>query len=190
MNYLSHFFITNKAISTIHLGNFLGDILRHKDTKILSEKIMKGVLVHREIDKFTDSHPLVKTGKKVIDPTFGRYSSVVLDVYFDFILIDNWEKFNQQPLLDFLNDCYAFIEQHLDSVPSRVLPQVKAMLEARWMDGYLSEKGRNNVFLRLDKRAKFETHFSKAMDVYAENIDILTELHADFFIELVQAIDC
>ncbi len=188
MNYLSHFFITQEAKSEIHLGNFLGDILRYKDTKTLSKNLMEGVLIHRVIDKFTDSHPLVKTGNKIIAPTFGRYSSVVLDVYFDFILIDNWEQFSSKPLPVFLDECYVFLEAHLNLVPTRVLPQVKAMIEARWMDGYLLEKGRNDVFRRLDKRAKFETKFAQAMSVYAENIGVLTSLHEKFFPELINRV--
>ena len=72
----------------------------------------------------------------------------------------------------------------MDKVPLRVRSQVIAMNQARWMDGYLTEKGRAAVFARLDKRASFETHFDKAMQVLLEKEQALTSLHKVFFLEL------
>ena len=187
MNYLSHFYLSAEADDDVHLGNFLGDIVSKSESDLLPEPVKKGVELHRFIDHFTDNHPLVLVGKRLLYPDFGKYASVVLDVYFDFLLIERWDDFSAQALEPFLQECYQFIRAHQPTIPITVWPQVHAMIDGQWMNGYLTTAGRLNLFARLARRAKYDKNFDIALDIYETHRDALRDLHHQFFPELMDA---
>ena len=45
--------------------------------------IKKGIQLHREIDQFTDSHPIVRESKLRLRADFRHYSPVIVDVFYD-----------------------------------------------------------------------------------------------------------
>ncbi len=187
MNYLSHFFLSTKASNDIHLGNFLGDIVRKSTADTLPSSIQKGIDFHRFIDQFTDNHALVLEGKRLLYSSFGKYASVILDIYFDFLLIEHWEEYSNEPIQFFLEKCYGFLDSHIDSIPEHARPRVRAMYSAKWMNGYLSNRGRSDLFCRLAKRAKYDQNFDKAQTVYASKKIELSVIHQEFFPILQQA---
>ena len=187
MNYLSHFFLSAKAPDDIHLGNFLGDIVPKSVSDSLPESIQKGIEFHRFIDHFTDNHERVLDGKRLLYTHFGKYASVILDVYFDFILIENWSDYDVQPVEAFMDICYDFIDQNMDSVPDIAKSRVQAMNSARWMDGYLWEKGRQDLFGRLAKRARYDKNFQEASHIYIQKRADLMDIHQIFFQDLMEA---
>jgi len=181
MNYLSHFFLSADAEDDVHLGNFLGDIVRKTTADALPSSIQKGIDLHRFIDQFTDNHALVLEGKRLLYPKFGKYASVILDVYFDFLLIENWAMYDNRPIQAFIDACYAFVDANMESVPDIARNRVEAMNSARWMNGYLSDSGRMDLFRRLAQRAKYDKNFGQALDIYGTKKKELTVIHQQFF---------
>ena len=59
MNYLAHLFLAEKTEESI-LGNFLGDFVKGRLKDQYSAEILKGIVTHRKIDAYTDSHERVK----------------------------------------------------------------------------------------------------------------------------------
>ena len=82
MNFLAHAFLSFNE-EKILVGNFIADFVKGKQIKDFEEDIISGILLHREIDYFTDSHPLVKAGQSYLRPKFGHYSTVITDIFFD-----------------------------------------------------------------------------------------------------------
>ncbi len=187
MNYLSHFFLSANSDDGVHLGNFLGDIVSPSETANLPDAVMKGIYFHRFIDHFTDNHNLVLEGKRLLYPSFGKYASVILDVFFDFILIEQWEQYANIPVNEFLGGCYQFIEANKAHIPEGSRSQIDAMNAARWMDGYLTEDGRDRLFDRLARRAKFDKNFGQAVLIYHQQKEALTSIHDAFFPILMEA---
>ena len=181
MNYLSHFFLSADAEDDVHLGNFLGDIVRKTTADALPSSIQKGIELHRFIDQFTDNHALVLEGKRLLYPKFGKYASVILDVYFDFLLIENWAMYDNRPIQTFIDSCYVFVDANMESVPDIAQKRVEAMNTARWMNGYLSDSGRTDLFRRLAKRAKYDKNFGQAVDIYGTKKKELTVIQQQFF---------
>lgn len=181
MNYLSHFLLSAQASPDIQLGNFLGDIVSKSEADSLPPTILQGIEFHRFIDHFTDNHPLVLDGKRLLYPKFGKYASVILDVYLDFALIEHWDDYSDQPIGQYLNSCYQFVDSRLAVIPSRVKPRVQKMTSAKWMHGYLTDAGRVNLFGRLATRAKYDKNFAQAVDIYAEYRLDLHEIHRAFY---------
>jgi len=186
MNYLSHFLLSSPAPDEIQLGNFLGDVINKKSADALPESIKKGIEFHRFVDHFTDNHELVLEGKRLLYPKFGKYSSVILDVYFDFVLIENWGLYAEYTVQEFMENCYQFIDSQMPFVPTEAKNRVEAMNRAKWMNGYLSEQGRLDLFSRLAKRAKFDKNFGEAVHIYAQKHEELKIIHREFFPILVE----
>ena len=67
------------------VGSFLGDFVRGKQYQTFDPEIGRGILLHREIDRFTDAHPVFRQSKRRLVPQQGHYAGVVVDVFYDSI---------------------------------------------------------------------------------------------------------
>jgi len=85
MNFLAHLFLSFDN-EDIMIGNFIADMIRNKDVSTFSEGVQKGIALHRKIDSYTDVHPIVKQGTKLMQPYHSKYSPVVIDVFYDYLL--------------------------------------------------------------------------------------------------------
>ena len=93
MNYLAHIFLSGND-SKRQVGNFIGDFVKGSRLNNYPERIRQGIVLHRKIDEFTDHHPAVKEVVKMLRPEFGRYSGIVVDMYFDYFLALNFRKYS------------------------------------------------------------------------------------------------
>jgi len=58
MNFLAHAYLAGEDEGLI-IGNFIADSVKGSSWRAYNLDIQKGILLHRKIDEFTDSHPLV-----------------------------------------------------------------------------------------------------------------------------------
>ena len=100
MNYLAHLFLSGKDEALI-IGNLITDMISKADERTLSEEILRGVKLHRKIDDLTDSHPVFIDHKRSLYPHFRKYSPVVLDIVYDYLLESNWSIFSDEHFEDF-----------------------------------------------------------------------------------------
>jgi acyl carrier protein phosphodiesterase len=92
MNFLAHLHLSGNN-PNIMLGNFMGDFVKGKSYRQQYEpEIIKGIELHRSIDEFTDSHPVVTESKNRLRPTYRHYSGVIVDVFYDHFLAANWNQ--------------------------------------------------------------------------------------------------
>ncbi len=64
MNFLAHLYLSGDD-PEIMVGNFIGDFVRGRNVRDqFKTNIALGIELHREIDEFTDSHPVVMESKK------------------------------------------------------------------------------------------------------------------------------
>ena len=97
MNYLAHIFLSGND-RCIQIGNFIGDGVKGDGYKQYPRKFQQGILLHREIDAFSDRHPLVREAVGIGRETFGRYSAVVNDILFDYFLASRFQDYAGLPL--------------------------------------------------------------------------------------------
>ncbi|MCF6183790.1 MAG: ACP phosphodiesterase [Bacteroidales bacterium] len=101
MNFLAHIFLSgdNEAVK---FGNFTGDWVKGKSYNNFPREIQKGILLHRKIDSYTDSHNTVKKSILKIRPAYGKYSGVVTDILYDHFLAQNWQIYSESSLKDYV----------------------------------------------------------------------------------------
>ena len=67
MNYLAHFALAGPETGLL-VGGFLGDYIKGRLENRFSPEIERGIRLHRAIDQYTDSHPVVKTATSDLIP--------------------------------------------------------------------------------------------------------------------------
>ena len=73
MNYLAHIFLSGKN-REIQIGNFVGDAVKGRTYENYPSGFREGILLHREIDDYTDHHLVVREAIDMLRGDFGRYS--------------------------------------------------------------------------------------------------------------------
>lgn len=119
MNYLAHIFLSGND-SRLQVGNFIGDFVKGSNGKFYPMGIRKGIALHRKIDHYTDTHPIVLGTLALLRPTFGRYSGVILDMYFDYFLATNFSTYSSKSLNWFVIKFYFSVILNYRNLPPKV----------------------------------------------------------------------
>jgi acyl carrier protein phosphodiesterase len=99
MNHLAHFVLSG-GDADLAIGNFVADFITNRQLPDFSAGVQRGIWLHREIDAFTDSHPIVKQSTKRLHPFHHKYSPVIVDVYYDYLLAKNWDSFFELKIMN------------------------------------------------------------------------------------------
>ena len=100
MNFLAHIYLSGED-EKLMVGNFIGDYVKGKDYENYPTPIREGILLHRQIDFFTDSHSQFREAKKLLVEEFGLYSGIIIDLLYDHLLAKNWNNYSEQNLRSF-----------------------------------------------------------------------------------------
>lgn len=148
MNYIAHIHLA-AATDTSLIGNFLGDFVKGNDFSHLSEDLQQGILLHRKIDSFTDSHRDVKALREIFPKSLRRVSGICIDIWFDYLLL----KFNQgfEPLLE--ESLFERFYLELQGFDMEFLPYQKvrnSLLDRRWLVHYRHKQTCRNAFKSVE----------------------------------------
>ncbi|HEY5809229.1 MAG TPA: ACP phosphodiesterase [Povalibacter sp.] len=106
MNWLAHTFLS-EANAEFRLGNLLADLVRGDERARMSDDFVRGADCHKAIDAFTDAHPVVKRSRMRVAPEYRRFSGVLIDVFYDYLLATRWRTYAVAPLGQFTATFYA-----------------------------------------------------------------------------------
>ena len=177
MNYLFHLVLSGDDPDII-IGNYIADHIR--GTKIVNElpnTVLKGVLLHRAIDAYSDMHPAVRHSVALLKPSHARYASVAVDILYDHFLIKNWRQFVKAAMTKKINSFYELLSDRMESLPLKSQKVSRKLLQDNWFGLYETFDGLNTVFVGVTKR----THFENALPETVEYlIKFYNELDNDF----------
>jgi acyl carrier protein phosphodiesterase len=192
MNHLAHFVLSGKN-EDLTIGNFVADFITNRQLPTFTEGVQRGIWLHREIDAFTDAHPIVKQSTKRLHPFHHKYSPVIVDVYYDFLLAKNWDKFGRfeagldvgldgkndpsVPLPIFVENAYNLVNSRINELPERLKMMLPRMISDDFLMKPTTFKGLEESFSRIEKAAAFPGNFGNA----AEHLELfLDEFDAEF----------
>lgn len=167
MNFLAHAYLSFGQ-EGILVGNFVADFVKGKDLHQFNLETQTGILLHREIDAFTDSHPLVRAGQSYLRPKFRHYSTVITDIFFDYFLGKNWDKFSEIPLETFVNQTYEMLDCHLKELPDSFGEMFYWMKSQNWLYHYREIEGIQKALNGLTRRARFDSKMNEAPELLLE----------------------
>ncbi|MCG8582005.1 MAG: ACP phosphodiesterase [Bacteroidales bacterium] len=172
MNFLAHLYLSGDNPG-IQVGNFIGDHVKGRDYEKYEPSIKQGILLHRKIDHFTDTHPVVKQSSKRLSERFGRYSGIVTDVFYDHFLGVNWNELCDIPLNKYVNKVHKVLLRHYFKLPAEVKRFLPFMVKSRRLETYATIEG-------IDRSLRIMTNYSSLPDHVSWGMQQMEEQYQEF----------
>ena len=199
MNFLAHIYLSGDN-ELIRIGNFMADGIKGSQYKSYPTDIQIGILLHREIDTFTDSHPIVRQSTKRLHPNYSHYSSVIVDILYDHFLAKNWTQYSDTPLSVYVENFYDSLSNYGELLTSRIKHLTPYMIADNWLLSYAEIEGIQRVLNGMNRRTnhksgmhtatyelklyytEFETEFTEFFEeLRAFSIDKLLQLQHQYY---------
>lgn len=185
MNFLAHIYLSGDD-ELVTIGNFMADGIKGKNYKKYPPKIQAGILLHREIDTFTDAHEIVKESTKKLHKRYRHYSGVIVDILYDHFLAKNWKKYSDTPLEEYVDSFYISLKDNLDLLPDRIKRLMPYMISDNWLYSYRKVSGIKKVLEGMNRRTSNRSKMNNAVDELEEHYEEFEDEFTRFFEELIE----
>ncbi|AWG27017.1 ACP phosphodiesterase [Flavobacterium kingsejongi] len=168
MNFLAHIYLSGDN-DLIKIGNFMADGIRGKEYESYPDAIQKGILLHRAIDTYTDSHAVFRQSTKRLHEKYHHYAGVIVDVFYDHFLAKNWAKYSEEKLEDFVQRFYDSLEKHYPILSEKTQNMLPYMTEQNWLVSYATVPGISKILAQMDNRTKNQSkmkHSPEELEAY------------------------
>ncbi len=183
MNYLAHLALSYHNQQYL-VGNFLADLSTRQEVETLSVEVKKGVTMHQHIDGFTDRHELVLKAKSLMPKRSRRYAGILLDLYFDHLLIVYWDEFYEHSLENFISFSYDVLQRHEHFFPKKALVFSQRVRSVDLLGTYKNITGIKQALCGVDKRLKRPVGLNHLLDDVLVHKEIIDPLFVCFYKEL------
>lgn len=180
MNFLAHLYLSGDS-DEIAVGNFISDYVKGQEYKSYPPQIQKGILLHRKIDGFTDSHPIVRQSKAYFAPRYHKYAGVIVDVLYDHFLATEWNKFSDYEFDAFVLDVHNLLKNNSEYIPEGVKRFLPYFIRNNWLISYKQLEGLESVFIGMPKGTSLPDESAFAMKVIRDKYKYLRRDFLEFF---------
>lgn len=135
MNFLAHFHLAWPDPGLV-AGGLEGDYYKGPIGDDLSAHVARGVNLHRAIDAYTDSHPIVAELRQHFPPELRRYAGILIDLSFDHYLSNHFEQFSEVTLTTFAEQVYGTLKSEEANLSSAALGMSGRLLEFDILNRY------------------------------------------------------
>jgi acyl carrier protein phosphodiesterase len=177
MNFLAHIYLSGNS-SEIRLGNFIGDYIKGSEHKNYPTLVQRGIILHRKIDSFTDSHTTVRQHKALFQLKYRKYAGVVTDIIYDHFLANEWYKFSELDFNEYIENTYDWLLNNIDSMPNEMKKFVHYLVRNNWLKLYSSIEGIESVLIGMSKGTSLPPEHDFAILIFKQHYE---ELRYDFF---------
>ncbi|MFO7721283.1 MAG: acyl carrier protein phosphodiesterase [Gillisia sp.] len=153
MNYLAHIYLSGED-EQMKIGNFIADSVKGRKFIGIPEKVKNGIILHRAIDTFTDSHPVVKKSVHRLFPVYSHYSAVIVDILYDHFLAANWSEYSRIPLEKYVAEFYDLLNENFEILPKKVKHFLPYMIRDNWLLNYATIEGIGKILFQMDQRTE------------------------------------
>ena len=184
MNWLAHLYLS-ESNAQFRVGNLLPDLASAAQLASLPETYQKGIRCHRQIDRFTDSHPRVRSCVRRFPPPHRRFGGVLTDVYFDHFLARDWADYSTVSLPDFICEIYRDIETCSSVIPAEANRPLQRMREENWLGSYQRIEGVTDILGRIGRRLRRPLDLTDSLPVFQKHETAFLDDFQAFFPELL-----
>ena len=188
MNLLAHIFLSGES-DEIMIGNFIADFIRGNKFDHYSEDVIQGIHLHRKIDSYTDTHPIVKQSIQLLRDDFGKYASVIVDIFYDHFLASNFHDYSNIPLIDFSQEKYVTLSRNIDILPEKAQNFLPFMIESNWLLRYADFYGMERALTGLSRRSKFASNLHEAIHNLKKDYESFEKDFRLFFPDLMTFVE-
>ncbi len=168
MNYLAHLYLSDND-KNIQLGNFMADAVKGKMYKNYSKGIQTGIILHRNIDSFTDNDIIVKQSKRRLHSRYRHYKGVIIDIFYDHFLAKNWSNYSSILLYDFSHSFYKTLEANIEILPEKIQYITPFIIKNDWLTNYATIEGIEKVLIGMNRRTSEVSQMHLSINDLKEN---------------------
>jgi acyl carrier protein phosphodiesterase len=195
MNYLAHAYLSFE-ITDITVGNMISDFVKGKQKLDYPIAIQQGIMLHRFIDSFTDSHAVTRQAKSFFKEAYGLYAGPLVDVVYDHFLANDPLRFPETGekgpaagdeetggtgLKAFAQKTYERLSTRQALMPERFGRFFHYMRAQDWLFNYRYKQGIFNSFEGLSRRAAYMGSSEQAGQLFEKHYSELEACYTDFF---------
>jgi acyl carrier protein phosphodiesterase len=188
MNYLAHLYLSGNH-PEIQMGNFIGDYVKGSRHDRYTGLVQKGILLHRKIDAFTDRHPRVKMSGDHLKLQYNRYSGVVVDLFYDHFLADNWTSYSDIPLQKFVSSVHMMLMKNYFRLPGEVRSFLPFLIKSRRLENYRHPEGIERALTIMTQYSSLPSHVDFAMDQFRIHYNDFRDDFQSFFEDVRVMVD-
>jgi len=188
MNFLAHLYLSGES-NKIMVGNFIADYVKGRKYENYKTEIQQGILLHRSIDSYTDTHPLVSQSGQYFRSVYRKYSGVITDVVYDHFLAKNWVMYHKQPLPLFVSHCHDVLIKNYLVLPNQVKLFLPFLIKSRRLETYADIEGLRTALNIMVRYTSLPDKTDLAIDILLDNYEAIeTDFHA-FMREIIAFIE-
>lgn len=183
MNWLAHVLLSEPTPG-FRIGNLLPDLLGATELASLPSGFQRGIACHRDIDAFTDKHPVFRRSVSRVSAKHRRFAPILVDVFYDHFLSVTWKQHYPEPLEVFLAEIYASFDTQRDHLSPTILGHLHRMREENWLGSYRDIAGIQLTLERISRRFRRPIQLGEAIGELESNYAALNADFTEFFPEL------
>jgi len=184
MNFLAHLYLSGNS-EKIKVGNFIGDYVKGKKYQDYQPEIQKGIILHRNIDYFTDKHSIVLESSKKLKEGYGRYSGVVIDLIYDHFLAKGWNTYHTKPIEEFVTKTHETLIKNFLVLPAKVKMFLPFLIQSRRLETYAEIDGLKTALDIMARRTSLPDQSEYAIKCLLNNYNEFNEEFADFMKDIL-----
>ena len=171
MNYLAHLLLADDSDAS-RIGNLLGDFTRGPISDLEKQfpaEVIRGIKMHRAVDRFTDSHPIFRKARTLLAPERRRFAGIIIDIFYDHFLCVHWKDYSQVPLSKFIESVYQALDAHPEWRAGRLAKAFPMMRDEDWLTRYATTEGVDDILQRVSRRSPRITKIAESIHDLQEN---------------------
>lgn len=184
MNWLAHLLLSGPHPAS-RIGGLLPDLARPAELKSLSSEFQHGIQLHHQIDAFTDSHEIFRASSRRLKPNLRRYGGVLVDLFYDHFLTQDWTAWADTRLDDFVADFYSSFEIYQSALPASAWMRMDQMRKENWLCSYRDMDGLSLALDRMSRRFRRPVDLSLGLSALELEYEHFQQDFRNFFPELV-----
>lgn len=174
----------------------MADQIKGRDLSSYGHNVRNGIILHRMIDHFTDTHGVSGEARAILRPSMGKYAGVVLDVFYDHFLATKWNDHHDVEYAVFVEKAYLSLSDRTDEMPEHTSLLFHYMKKNDWLGGYAHVDGIERALTGLASRvqqgeqmARSKAELLKYYDELSNNFDKFFPLLKDECHLFLKALD-
>jgi acyl carrier protein phosphodiesterase len=183
MNYLAHLALSPRTPDDL-AGALAGDLLSGRLRDDLHGGLRRGVLLHRSIDAFADSHPAFGESRRRLLP-FRHYARVIVDVFYDHLLALHFPRFHDQSLDTFAKETYALLHRADVATVPGLREMIDQMTRHDWLTGYREVVAVRRALHYLSRRFRRPVALEESVALLEEARQAFTEDFLAFYPDIL-----
>jgi acyl carrier protein phosphodiesterase len=168
MNFITHLYFSNESLDNT-TGLIIGNCAKEVNLQKYNLEILKGMAVDLQIRNFAETNPAFNRSLQRMNTKFNKYSTFIVNIFFDHFLAKNWSNHSDIPLDQFADKIYQLLLKNHSTFPYKIRKFAPEMITKKWITSCASIEGTHQYIRLISKTERFTTNLDQCLVELIEN---------------------